>query len=590
MDNEETLTNKLLNFIEKDRFSLTSAIIYLFIIGGIRSLMEGRVGSYHGYGRYLFTQHVLLSYPQLLFGVLIIYIIIRKSPKKIMNFFLLGFGLLLLPPLVDYLIFGDIGIQLGAQYDYLAVDEILPTLFRAWNPVHLYNVGSQGQGLMFLGLMFGSAAYVALKTRLNQKILKIFKNRDLDRKKLVSSFIQTISTYFGIYFLMIFIYSFNAILRWDFKNGNYIIFNYFKVPFDDPLYYRFLTSHYDVFYISPPHDTGVMGLAQTLVINQSRLIYSSFFIVLAIISTILILYLSQKKRFVATLKNLPKRNTILFSLSAFIGISSVHMIDPDFSKGYAIDPTYLLHMPYIFFSLLVIALLTFFSYFIKRIYMYNSKDESLLDQYFDDNLNKYHYKHLSASSAITALYFSIILGYISFIISIIWIISCILLTTKEKNLFRKNLKTTIYGALSFFLGFYTPNAWRAYIVDPRGEVEVIHEVVYRTPPFTSHVFLIVIWLLVSFWYINYITNSDEIKMDLFSQLSETRNQQLALGIILILLLFPLIFFTSLTGLVIFIGPAVATPIWYKILEKNNVISFGLALQFLLFTLALLYIY
>ncbi len=88
MDNEENLTDKLLNFLEKDRFSLTSAIIYVFIIAGVRSLMEAHVGRYHGYGRYLFTQHVLLSYPQLLIGVLIIYLIIKKPPKKIMNVFL----------------------------------------------------------------------------------------------------------------------------------------------------------------------------------------------------------------------------------------------------------------------------------------------------------------------------------------------------------------------------------------------------------------------------------------------------------------------------------------------------------------------
>lgn len=586
MDKEETLTNKLLDFLEKDRFSLTSAIIYVFIIAGVRSLMEAQVGSYHGYGRYLFTQHVLLSYPQLLIGVLIIYLIIKKPPKKIMNVFLLGYGILLVPPIADYLIFGDIGVDLGTQYEYLGIEEILPALLNGWNPFYVYSLGSRGQGLMFVGLMFGSASYVALKLRLNQKFLSLLQDKIVD-EKLIHNILQTIGTYFGIYLLMWFIGSFKAIIRLE--ADHYVVFNYFKVPFYTRYYIFFREYNYPESLIFPT-DPGIMGLPTNLVTNQSRLIFLSFFIILAIISTLIILYISQRKRLIATLKNLPKMNIILFSLSAFIGIASIHMIDPDFSKGFAIDPTYLMHMPYIFLSLLVIALLTSFSYFVKRIYTYGNDDESILNQFVDDNLTKYHYTHLSASIGLTALYFSIILGYITSIISIIWILLCVLLTSEKENVFRDNLKITSYGILSYFIGFYTPNVWRSYIVDLIGEVDVTVEIVYRTPPITLQIFFVIIWIIISFWMIAKITSFDEKRIYLFSKLDDSKNQQLTLGIILILLLFPLILFPSFTGLFIFIGPAIATPVWYKILGKSKVISFGFMLQFLLLGFGFLYVF
>ncbi len=585
MDNyDQTLTKKILNFIEKDRFSLTTAIIYVFIIAGVRSFMEARVGSYYGYGRYLFTQHVLLSYPQLLIGALIIYVIIRKPPKKIMNFFLLGYWILLVPPIVDYFIFGDTGINLGAQYEYLSVDEILPALIRSWNPIHVYNVGSRGQGAMFIGLMFGSASYVALKTGLHQKILMLFKDRKFD-SKLTSGFIQTICTYFGIYGLLVFIGSFKAILRWDFRTGYYILFNYLKIPFYDPKYYRFFSLHHENFYISPPIDSGVMGLAQNLVINQGRLIYCSFFIILAIISTFIILYLTQKDRLIATYKNLPKTKTILFFLSALIGITSIRLIDPDLSRGFAIDPTYLMHMPYIFISLLVIGLLTCLSYFIKRTFSYDKEDKVFSNKFVDDKLNKYHYIQLSTSFALVALYFSIVIGYITFIISIIWILSCILLTVGNISIFKENLKITISGILSFFIGFYTPNAWRSYILYMGDEIEVTYEIIRRTPPLTLQIFIIIVWLAISLWFIaNIILSDTKGVLPIFKKFN---NEQMMI-LIVILLLFPLIFFNSFTAFLIFVSPAVSIPIWYKILEKPEIISFGYALQLLIFAIGFIH--
>jgi len=578
------LTKRLLDFLEKDRFNLTSALIYVFIIAGIRSFFEAHVGQYHGYGRYLFTQHVLLSYPQLLMAALVIYLITKRPPKKIMNVFLLGWGLLLIPPFADYLIYGEGGYELGVQYEYLSVNEIFPALVNGWNPVFIYNLGSRGQGLMFLSLMIGTASYIAMITRFNQKILSLFKNKVVDKALLKKTF-QTVVGYFGIYLVMWFIGSFKFIMRLE--DQYYVLLNRFTVSFYSKYYIFFEEYGYPRELIFPPEGEGIIGLPTSLITNQSRLIYSSFFILLATITLFILLYLSEREKLKAMFSSLPKRNIALSSLAVLLGITSVHVTDPDFSKGYAIDPTYLLHMPYVFFSILIVVLLVLFSFFVYRYSSWEKDIKNKLDLHF----SKYHYFHLSATSALAALYFSVILGYISFALSIIWIALSILVFSKERDIFRKDLKLLIFGILSFFYGFYAPNAWRSYIVDLHGEVEVTGEVIARRPPMTWQIFLVLIWLIIFFWFIARISRvNDDQSSPLFGMIDKSQKKYLIFVITLILMLFPLVYFPSPAGLMIFIGPALATPIWYKILERTEVVSIGLIIQILLFSLSFIYIY
>ncbi|MEF8834677.1 MAG: hypothetical protein V5A76_00815 [Candidatus Thermoplasmatota archaeon] len=579
---EESLTKKLLDFLEKDRFNLTTALIYVFIIAGIRSFFEAHVGQYHGYGRYLFTQHVLLSFPELLMAALVVYILTKRSPKKIMNVFLLGWGLLLIPPFVDYLIYGARGVEIGAQYEYFSVHEILPALINSWNPNYIYHLGSRGQGVMFLGLMIGSASYIALITRFNQKVLSFLKDRSL-HKNLLKKTLQTVAGYFGIYLVVWFIGSFKYIIRMG--DEHYIVLNRFTIPFYSKYYIFFEEYDYPRELIFPPEDAGILGLPTNLITNQSRLIYSSFFILLTIITLIILLYLSDREKLKALLTAIPKRNMVLSSLSVFIGITSIQMLDPDFSKGFAIDPTYLLHMPYMFFSVLIVILLVLFCFFVYR---YFSWERDFRDR-LDENFSKYHYFHLSASCALSALYFSMVLGYISFVLSFAWIVFSVFVFYRERRVFRKDLKLVIFGLLSFLHGFYTPNAWHSYIVDRYGEVEVTAEVVARRPPMNWEIFLILIWIMVSFWVIGRISGTDWEEIDFISSLSKSKNRYMISIVTFFLLLFPLIYFRSFLGLLVYIGLAIATPIWYKMLRRFEIISSGFVLQLLLFSLGFLYL-
>ncbi|MFW6141789.1 MAG: hypothetical protein ACOC53_04450 [Candidatus Saliniplasma sp.] len=586
MEDENSFTSKILDFMEKDRFNLTSAIIYVFIIGGVRSVMEAHVGRYYGYSRYLFTQHVLLSYPQLLVGTLVVYLIIKRHPKKIMNVFLLGYGLLLIPPIADYFLYRDFGAELGTQYEYLEVHEIIPALLNSWNPFYIYTLGSKGQGLMFLSLMIGTASYVAMKTRFNQKILRFFKDR-AEKMGVLKSGIKVVCAYFGIFLWMWMIGSFKFIFSQE--SDHYLLFNHFKVPYYSKYYIFFRNYNYPDELIFPSADSGIWGLPTNLITNQNRLILCAFFIILALISTLIILYLSQRKRLVLTLKNLPWIKVFLGSLAGFVGVASVHMLDPDFTKGFAIDPTYFLHTPYIFFSILIIILLILFSFFLTRLSRYGLEEKESKLSRLDDHFSKYHYTHLTASIGLTVLFLSVIIGYITFTISIIWVLLYIFLTSKKKNIFRENLKFAIFGILAFFTGFYMPNAWRTHIIDFRDTVEVTREVVYRYPPITLYILLIVLWIAVSFWIMAKILDLDSDKVNIFPSFEEKTNIYSTIGLTFLLLLFPLIYFTSFTGLLIFIGPAIATPIWYKIMEKGHVISVGYILQLILFSLSFMYL-
>ncbi len=581
-----SLTKRLLDFLEKDRFNLTTALIYVFIIAGVRSFMEAHVGVYHGYGRYLFTQHVLLSYPQLLMAALVVYLVTKRPPKKIMNFFLLGWWLLLIPPFADYIIYGERGVELGIQYEYWSIHEILPALVNSWNPAFVYSIGSHGQGMMFLGLMVGTAFYVALVTRFHQKLLSLFRDKIADRG-LLKKTLQTIGGYFGIYLVVWFIGSFKFIIRMG--EDHYILLNRFRTPFYSEYYVFFREYGYPSELIFP-EGAGMIGLPSNLITNQSRLIYSSFFILLAIVTLFILLYLSERKKLKAMLKALPKKNIALCWSSALLGVTSVHMMDPDFSKGFAVDPTYLLHMPYVFFSVLIIALLVLFSHFVHRYSSWDEDNDDRSDTYF----SKYHHLHLSASSALAALYFSIILGYISFTLSIFWIVLSIFVFSREENFFRKELKLATFGLLSFFYGFYAPNAWRSYVVDLIGEVEVTREVIARRPPITAQILMISIWIVICFWFIARLSRVDERGELNFLGLSGSNgngSSDMAISVLaFILLLFPLLYFHSFLGLLIFLGPAVATPLWYRLLRRVEVISIGYLLQLILFSIGFLHIY
>ncbi len=582
---DESLTKKILDFIEKDRFNLTTALVYVFIIAGVRSFFEAHVGQYHGYGRYLFTQHVLLSYPQLLMAALVIYLITKRPPKKIMNVFLLGWGLLLIPPFADYLIYGEGGYELGVQYEYLSLNEIFPALVNGWNPVFIYNLGSRGQGLMFLSLMIGTASYIAMITRFNQKVLVLFKKRVIDKALLKKTF-QTVGGYFGIYLVMWFIGSFKFIMRSE--EQYYVLLNRFTVSFYSKYYIFFEEYGYPSELIFPPEDGGIIGLPTSLITNQSRLIYSSFFILLAIITLFILLYLSEREKLKAMFSSLPKRIIALSSLTVVLGITSVHMTDPDFSKGYAIDPTYLLHMPYMFFSILIVILLVLFSYFV---YLYTSSDDDVDDR-LRENFTNYHYFHLSAFCALASLYFSIVLGYISFSLSVVWILLSAFVFSKRGRIFRKEIKLASFGLFSFLHGFFTPNAWRSYIIDLHGEVEVTDEVVARRPPMTWEIFLIIIWIVASFWLISKISSFDGANPDedVSSKMLGIKKTYMIFGGIFILMLFPLIYFQSFVGLLIFLPLPFATPLCYDILERVEVISIGFASQLLLFSFAFIHIY
>ncbi|MFW6305294.1 MAG: hypothetical protein ACOC1V_05910 [Candidatus Saliniplasma sp.] len=98
-----------------------------------------------------------------------------------------------------------------------------------------------------------------------------------------------------------------------------------------------------------------------------------------------------------------------------------------------------------------------------------------------------------------------------------------------------------------------------------------------------------VWIAVSFWIMAKILDLDSDKVNIFPSFEEKTNIYSTIGLIFLLLLFPLIYFTSFTGLLIFIGPAISTPIWYKIMEKGHVISVGYMLQLILFSLSFMYL-
>lgn len=65
-DRSKSFREKLLRSIEKNRFSLSTGLIYLFIIGTIRTFLQARAADFEPYLEYFFAQHITLKYFEIL--------------------------------------------------------------------------------------------------------------------------------------------------------------------------------------------------------------------------------------------------------------------------------------------------------------------------------------------------------------------------------------------------------------------------------------------------------------------------------------------------------------------------------------------
>ncbi len=297
-----------MEWVEKDRFSLTTAIIYVFAIAALRSLLDSYVIGNKMYNTYQLAHYVLLAYPEFLLGALVIYALTKAPLRKIWNVILLGFWILLVPPIIDYYILGESGRELGIQYGYLPMDQILPMLMNLWNPLYRpEDIGSTGQAFMFLFMTVGSGAYIALRTGLPPHFRSLFQ-QSKRFFEFFTSLVCTLLVYIDMLLIFWLIAAFHLALRVGVDSV--IVLNTFHFRIDKKYYEFFYNYGYGADEVLPPLGLPRMGLLETLAHNQNNLLFGFFFLIVCVI-----------------LKNLRPLDSSRIMLASFVGIASVHMID-----------------------------------------------------------------------------------------------------------------------------------------------------------------------------------------------------------------------------------------------------------------------
>jgi len=546
----------------------------------------------HGwYNMYEMAHYVFVAYPEFLLGALVIFLLTRAPIRKVWNVILLGFWILLIPPIVDYFILGQYGPAVSARYGYLGMDELLPLLTSLMlNPFQRPgDVGSTGQMVMFMMMIGGSIAYVALKNDLPRKFLALFDEGIKKVTEFLSSLLRTVLTYYGLFFTFWIIGALQFITR--IGEESIVIFNVFSFRVEEK-YYEFFTNHgysweAEIF---PPATYPRMGLLENLAFNQFNLLFGLVFVLLCIILILISLYLSYRKSLIIMLKNIRLVDTSLIVSAAFVGITSLHLIDPDFSKGWAIDPFYVLHIQYVVFCLIAVFLLAQFSFLLDDIYGYK-RGEERDDPLSNGKIPKYHYKQLTSSYALAALFISFVLGWWTLILAVVWMIVSFLFSSNwYKTKYSPLFKSGIFGSLAFLIGYYTPGSWIAFILEHSGGewIHVEDHTVRRIPGFGQQTFLILLWIIIGMLILSLLSDNGTYFFTEISKNIEKKKNTVIPIVVGILFLFPLLIHLSLLSVIITVSLAFGTIIWFFILDDKYVAKFGFLLIFILYSLSIIF--
>ncbi len=585
MEKQNGLQERILDWVEKDRFSLTTALIYITTLGIIRSFLDSLVKDHGWYNMYEMAHYVFVAYPEFLLGALVIFILAKAPMRKVWNVVLLGFWLLLIPPIVDYFILGDYGAEVGTQYGYLAMEQLMPTLrVMLLNPFQRPgDIASTGQMVMFFSMIIGSIAYVALSNGLPGQIGNVIRNGLDEARGLGKTLVKVVLTYYGLFITYWIIGALQFIIR--IGSESIVLFNILSHPVEKQYYDFFYTYDYSTGEVFPEGYVARMGLLENLAFNQSNLFFGFVFLAIGVLLLLLCLYLAYKEALHKMLKNIRILDTSIVLSAAFVGIASLHIVDGDFSQGWAIDPFYILHAQYVLFCLAGLFFLAQFSFLIDDIGA-NKRDEARQNPLSNGSIPEYHYKQLAISYALAGTFIALILGTWTLILALAWV-AFSYTSSLYQSKYIGSLRAASIGFLAFLFGYYTPGSWIAFIAEHAdGEwIYVSNETLTRSPAFTSQTIVLLLTVVLGFVLISLFSKKRtffyaELNSDL--DLSKT-----VLLFVPLLFLLPLASYFSLFTAITVISLAFGVLVCYKIIDDEIVIKFGFLLLFVLFSILLI---
>lgn len=544
--------NHIFEFLEEDRFTVLTAFIYLVILGIIRSLAESLIFEYPTFSLYLLAQHIAFNFPVLILGVIVIKVATGSNLRKIYNIILLGFWVVILPPFIDYYIFGFSGIEHSYLYSYYGENFTFINKIPSIYPKYILMDKSVSPGLRFMlaSLVILSSAYVAFKINI-QKIGVLLKN------KMYKPVVKKISAVFfsgmGIWIVMWIINSTVPTVI-SLKEEGPVILDHFTFRIYNK-YYIFLTDYnYSLRDIFPSAfgDTHEIGLAEGLAMQQRSLFLIMYFFIFSFVALIFTFWFFKENLYYKIVRKIKPAVVSIFSSISLLGLSVTHLIDEDYSKGFAIDPKYVLHFPYVFNILFISIFLGLFASFVYSYYNNN-------DKYLD--------KQLIIGSLLGAISLTFLLTeYKIFIILSIAIILIWFVFKSEKTLAKllENILFSTSCISMFLIGFYSPSIWKIRTYETINAInDIPDKSTYltlnfsRSPYMTGTVIGIISLSFISIFILNYIS-----KFLINGKLDYPKSY-----LILPVFLLPLIWFNNLDYLIVFpvIGLIAST-----LVNKENV--------------------
>ncbi len=452
----------MIDFLEKDRFTPSTAFVYLIILGVVRSVSESIYYEYPMFSMYLVAQHIAFNMPVLVLGVLVIQIATGTSMKKVFNVVLLGFWITVLPPFIDKFLFGLSGYEYSAMYSYYSGYEgaLFIEKMAMIVPTHLLTAEHISPGLRFmiLSIVVFSVFYIIVKLDIHKIKDQLHElNAGMMIKKLSALFFG----FFGIWLVVWFITaSVPSVI--SLEGNNITLFDFIRSRMSPEHYFFFSEYGYSIEAggeVFPTAGSDTIGLGLGTVVQQRSLFITMYFTILTAVAFLMSLYIANKQLLKKILKTVNTPLVYLTTLLALLGNVGLYLIDGDFSKGWAMDPTYPLHLPYIFYILIMGFFLGCFAVFIDMIY--NKKGDSK-----EDVLSSYMKKKLAIVSFITVASFSFLMGpFNTFPMALVFmgIIFITFYIPEKISGLLHSFSLSMIGLFSFIIGMYTPGIWKSVI-------------------------------------------------------------------------------------------------------------------------------
>ena len=424
---EKDRIGALLEFVEKDRVGILGAFIIIFVFGFLRSVLEATVFEYPADSLYLRANHVALYFAMFMTGVLIITFFSGINGRKVFNTVLFGWFIILTPPIID-LLMGHGGF--GNGYPYSETPNILVWIRNAFDIDFISKIG-YGEFFQLYSIVILSAIYVFLR------------KKSIIRAVLTGVFLFLFIAYVAV--------SMTFILEFSTNSGEeLVLLQYFHFP----LYARYY----------PKISTTMISF---MIQQQTFLFVAFYYTLLFLLSSLLFMYIYSKERTMYFLRSIKWKRILSVIALVYLGVYMAGILAPE----------YPLHEIYIGFAAIASVSAAQFWNMMEDLSSTSEKSSKKRSKKSDERnmpvwdapYSKKQYRNVAIAFLILSLCSSYLLGYGPFIMTIIFLFTAYLYTSKPFEGWKTSIAPFIfalYALFPFLTGFYTPSYWLIKVTGP----------------------------------------------------------------------------------------------------------------------------